>query len=433
MRVAYDVSQMGIGYRHLEARTGIFRVAESLAYGLKNSHECELFFCTSGSSQNLTGAFDYLISNPEFLEIPLIGASQGVTWEMKRYLHRNLMNTHLGIRKTSDPQRVILRLRRKILHHATLLAEIFDTPNYADKFTALDIYHSPFQPIPEYIKNIRHIKKFLTIHDLIPILYPHFFTAKEEKNFTHQALASLEDGSWVLCVSESTKNDLCNHLKRLDPNKVFVTHLAASDLFYPCLNSSQSKSIYEKYGIPDAPYVLSLSTLEPRKNIKHALQCFFQLIQQENIPDLNFVLAGGKGWKFDDIFSELSDNPKLKQRVILTGYVADEDLAALYTNALAFIYVSFYEGFGLPPLEAMQCGTPVITSNTSSLPEVVGNAGIMVNPTDINALCESISAVYNSMSLRERMSLQSIEQSKKFSWERCTQETISAYKESLNT
>ena len=219
----------------------------------------------------------------------------------------------------------------------------------------------------------------------------------------------------------------------INPDRVVVTHWAASELFYLCDNDSEIESVKKKYQIPDAPYVLSLSTLEPRKNIDHTIRCFARLVEQENIHDLYLVLVGTKGWDFEKIFEELANSPKLKDRIIITGYVDDEDLAPLYSGAMAFVYPSFYEGFGLPPLEAMQCGVPVITSNTSSLPEVVGGAGIMVAPTDADALAQSMLDLYNNSDLREQMSFNSIEQAKKFSWQKCTQQTIDAYKAALNS
>ena len=144
------------------------------------------------------------------------------------------------------------------------------------------------------------------------------------------------------------------------------------------------------------------------------------------------MLVGTQGWDYNDIFEEIFKHEDIKKRIIITGYIPDEDLAALYSGALAFVYPSFYEGFGLPHLEAMQCGVPVITSNTCSLPEVVGDAGIMVDPTDADALCHSMLEIYNKSSLREAMSLKSIERAKQFSWEKCTQETLAAYKTALS-
>lgn len=121
-----------------------------------------------------------------------------------------------------------------------------------------------------------------------------------------------------------------------------------------------------------------------------------------------------------------------EERIILTGYVADEDLAPLYSSALAFIYISLYEGFGLPPLEAMQCGTAVITSNRSSLPEVVGEVGIILNPFDEDGACQAVLELYCNAALREQMSGCSIERSRQFSWDRCVRETIAAYQIALN-
>jgi glycosyltransferase involved in cell wall biosynthesis len=293
------------------------------------------------------------------------------------------------------------------------------------------IYHSPFEKFPLEVKKSRHLKKFLTVYDLIPILYPHFFDFNED-SIVKDAISSLDSESWVLSISHATKNDLCNYSTAINPDKVIVTHLAASNSFYPFDDQQKSQEICQKYNIPDAPYILSLSTLEPRKNIDHTIHCFLKLVQQEKLSDLNLVLVGTKGWNYDKIFAEISNNSHLEDRIIVTGYVADEDLAPLYSGALAFVYPSFYEGFGLPPLEAMQCGVPVITSNTSSLPEVVGDAGIMLDPKDEDSLCHSLLNLYNDENLRASMAEQSLKQAKKFSWEKCTQETINAYKIALN-
>lgn len=242
----------------------------------------------------------------------------------------------------------------------------------------------------------------------------------------------LEPDDWIICVSHSTKNDLCNYRNSIDSFHVFVTHLAASEIFYPCHNSEEICSIKKKFQIPDVPYILSLNTLEPRKNIAHTIRCFVKLVEQEKIKDLCLVIVGRKGWGYDDICAELSSFSSLRERIIITGYVANENLAALYSDAVAFVFPSFYEGFGLPPLEAMQCGVPVITSNTSSLPEVVGDAGIMVSPADGDALCQSMLEIYRNPSLQKTMSMKSIEQAKKISWQKCTQETIHAYKTALS-
>lgn len=434
MKILYDISWLGIGNSYPPARTGIFRVIENLVYGLKNSQECDLILCTQGASTRLCDFLDYLESHPELAGVSL--SYEGRDVKFRRSLYKLYRKLNQKLDKTPDsqnwlPETLMLRSFRKVLTYVTQSAEYFYRPISLNSLAEADIYHSPYEPIPDEIrKAASHIENFLTVHDLIPIIHPEFF--ESNKDTVEKAILSLHRKSWVLCVSQSTKDDLCNYSSMIDPAQVFVTHLAASKLFYPCSDFQQIKAIRDKYRIPNVPYILSLSTLEPRKNIDHTIRCFFQLIQQEKIQDLNLVLVGTKGWRYDKIFAEISSNSILKDRIILTGYVADEDLAAIYSGALAFVYPSFYEGFGLPPLEAMQCGVPVITSNTSSLPEVVGDAGIMLDPKDADQLCHSLLQLYNQPSWRQSMSRKSLEQVKKFSWEKCTQQTLAAYKTALS-
>jgi glycosyltransferase involved in cell wall biosynthesis len=300
-----------------------------------------------------------------------------------------------------------------------------------DDLTRADIYHSPFYPIPRQARAASRIKKFLTVYDLIPVLYPSFFEPADNRRFL-EIIGSLEPESFALCISDSTKADLCNYRADLDPARVFVTHPAASELFYHCADASLQDAVRRKYNIPEGvPYLLSLSTFEPRKNINQVIKCFARLIKEQNIKDLRLVLVGTRGWDYDTIFGALSSFDISQDYIILTGYVEDEDLAVLYSGALAFVYLSLYEGFGLPPLEAMQCGTPVITSNTSSLPEVVGDAGIMIDPKDEDAICQSMLEVYKDSALRANMARKSIERARSFSWEKCTRETIDSYRRAL--
>jgi len=426
MKVIYDISVLGMGYYHPRTRTGVFRVVENLASGLVNSDEIDLNFCASFSLESVNQSIDYLQSNPKFSDLSFIAP----TWQ--KNAHKKITKLIENINKQNQIS-ITSKVLRLILY-STINKIDRNTKIVSNKLLAnVELFHSPFYPIPEYCQLSKKIKKILTVHDLIPILYPQFFEFQED-HLVKKALHSLKPDNWVTCVSHATKNALCNYLPTIDPAQVIVTHLAASKLFYPCNNHQEIEFIKNKYQIPnDVNYILSLSTLEPRKNIDHTIRCFAKLVEQENIEDLYLVLVGTKGWDYGKIFNELSNLSTLKARIIVTGYVADEDLAALYSNALAFVYPSFYEGFGLPPLEAMQCGVPVITSNTSSLPEVVGEAGIMLNPTDTDALCQSMLQIYSQPSLQKIMSLKSLEQAKQFSWQKCTQQTIDAYKTALSS
>lgn len=425
MKVLYDITVLGMGHVIPRAKTGVFRVAENLAYGLKEIEECELEFCVSSIPDYLFASFNYLDFNTKLgaVSLPHSWKSKRQFWDFQNRLNLQI-GASQGLRKNS------LRVIRKLVGSTGQIYRRNYNPIEPKSISRSNIYHSPFHPIPEQIRTANHLQKFLSVMDLIPILFPDFFEF-DESGTIKEAINSLDPESWVSCISHSTKEDLCNYTKLIDPSRVFVTHLAASELFYPCTNSQYFEYICEKYKIPNAPYILSLSTLEPRKNIDHIIRSYVQLVEQEKLQDLHLVLVGTKGWKYDKIYAELSNNLILKDRIIVTGYIADEDLASLYSNALAFVYPSFYEGFGLPPLEAMQCGIPVITSNTSSLPEVVGGAGIMLNPKDVDGMCQSLLKLYSQPDLRQEMARKSIEQAEKFSWEKCVQETVAAYKLAL--
>jgi len=423
MKVVYDISVLGCGHYQPTARTGVFRVVENIARGLAASKECDLTFCSSLSLEALNQTIDYLKSTDWGEDIPFLSTGRS------KDLHKELSKIVTIINK-EEPVSLLMKISRRVLLYGIRLIEANFSPLSRKALLGKDIFHSPYFALPEESKNVNRLKRVLTVYDLIPILYSQFFELNS-KGF-YEILNSLTPRDWVICISQATKNDLCNYRTDLDAGRVFLTQLAASELFYRCEDFSEIASVRKKYQIPDSPYILSLSTLEPRKNIAHTIRCFAKTVQQENLKDLHLVLVGTKGWDYNEIFEEISKYEDIKKRIIITGYVADEDLAALYSGALAFVYPSFYEGFGLPPLEAMQCGVPVITSNTSSLPEVVGDAGITVAPTDADALCHSMLEIYNKPSLREAMSLKSIDRAKQFSWEKCTQETFAAYKTALS-
>jgi glycosyltransferase involved in cell wall biosynthesis len=292
----------------------------------------------------------------------------------------------------------------------------------------VDVFHSTFYPLPSDLRS-RDLVRFLTVYDLIPLLYPELFAGNPSaRHVLARAIASISGGDWVICISESTKRDLCQYAG-IRAEQVFVAPLAASpDLFHPVQDHDAAAARRQRYGLPSEPYVLTVNTIEPRKNLALAIRAFARLIEQEGIRDLRLVLVGPKGWDYNGVLGAIQEFPRVRDRVILSGYIPDKDLATVYSGAMMFLYPSLYEGFGLPPLEAMQCGLPVITSNTSSLPEVVGDAGITVAPTDEDAVSESILRLYWDRGLREALAAKSLERSRQFSWDRCTQDTVAAYK-----
>ncbi len=434
MNTLYDISVLALGFSKPLARTGVTRVIENVAEHLALQSECNLKFCCSIHPAWIEDSVKYLQTNKKLSRVQFSIPPEDLKYETtkKRF-------ELIEVVENANNLSIKEKLKNKILIRALWMKEKFGDFKensayliHPNDLKEANIYHSTFFPIPKQVRDAKKKKEFLTIYDLIPILYPQY-AEKEMRVLIKEVVESITPKTWVFCISKATRNDLLNYLgKSANPDRVLVTELAASHLFYRSNDADKHTEVKNKYNIPDAPYILSVCTLEPRKNIDQVIKGFVRMVHQEKMPDLNLILVGAAGWMFDKIFEEIEASAGIKSRIIITGFVADEDLAALYTDALMFVYPSFYEGFGLPPLEAMQCGTPVITSNTSSLPEVVGDAGIMIAPTDLDALCEAMLSIYKSPFLREDLSRRSLERANKFSWEKCAQATVDAYKLSLS-
>ena len=409
-------------------RSGLIRTAENLLLSLADQQEVDITLCASLSFEVLQYSKQYA------------GQHAALEFAGGEYF-RSRFYLQIGNGKLPPLQKRI-RSRQAVAKLLRRMLEVKFNPLQGVNIANFDVYHSPYHALPRHIRKMRQIPSFLTVHDIIPLIRPEYFGLPEQFSGRHfdkeynlfAAVKSLDPESWIICPSRATRNDLCNYAGRnIDHLKTTIIPWAASSLFYPCSDRERFQRIRRTYNLPEGPYLLSLSTLEPRKNIEMVIRSFVQLVRQENLPDLSLVLAGGRGWQYENIFKAIENSGNIKNRIVLTGYVADKDLASLYSNAMAFVYPSFYEGFGLPPLEAMQCGLPVITSNTSSLPEVVENAGLMMAPNDDDALCHHILSLYKDNQLRKTQSEKALRQSEKFSWEACGRQTAAAYRRALST
>lgn len=418
MQILFDISVLGSGYQNPLARTGVFRVVEQLAAGLVASGDCQVTFCASRYNRSQCSGYLSSVNNRTPLAQPCPPWLSGI------YDRIDPVDGTIGGGSCSV-------YRSRLLGLAYSLGLRCLSPVDESALAAADIYHSPFDPLPRSLRRTgTRSLPFLTVYDLIPLKYPRLFPEFGAR-MMRERLASCNERTTYLCISEATRRDLCELFPAIDPARTVVTPLAASDLFRPCDSADEIGSVKARYGVPaDAGYLLSVCTLEPRKNLQQTIASFARLVRQEHIEDLWLVLTGTEGWD-DGAITRAIDASGVKERIISTGFVPDEALPALYGGAVAFVYPSLYEGFGLPPLEAMQCGTPVITSNTSSLPEVVGDAGIMVDPADGDALCQGMLELYRSPELRREMSRKGLLRAAEFSWERTVRETISAYHEAI--
>ena len=261
----------------------------------------------------------------------------------------------------------------------------------------------------------------LTIHDLIPQLLPehHKLLNRWYLNWTMPLYCSRADH--IIAVSEATRRDLLATY-HLPPEKVTVIHEAASPRFRP-----QTESAHERvrgvYGLPEE-YLLYVGTIEPRKNLERLLEAWTPLRQAGECPPL--VIVGKRGWLSDSFYAALEASP-VREDIILTGYVQDADLPVVYSAATVFVWPSLYEGFGLPPLEAMACGTPVVCADASSMPEVVGDAALLFDPQDAASLQAQIRRVAGAADFRKELRRRGYSQCAQFSWSRTAQETIAVY------
>lgn len=433
INIVYDITILGESSVSLASRTGVFRVVENILTILAKSGRFNILLYPG--KMNYWECLEYLKNNkninrceryvPKCLFIHLIfGRSI------------NFLFSRINKSTVKAFEKVSLKILCKflrLLHHLFLKISVAWEHGRKKKiFSKFDIYHTSLYPVPHLIKKMQTIKRFITVFDIIPILHPEFFT----DGINHplrKMITELNANDFILSISKATKTDLCEYNKEIDPDHVHVTYLAASEEFKPCKSADIIREIKNKYNIPhDARYVLSVATLEPRKNLSALIKSFRELLFSEKMSDLYLVLTGAIGWKCEHLFEEIDNSKEVSEKIILTGYVADDDLSPLYSGAMVFVYPSMYEGFGLPPLEAMQCGTPVITSDTSSLPEVVGDAGIMFDQYDIKSISNSILTIYNNDELREKLSKKSLERASIFSWDKTAEQTVQAYKKAIS-
>ena len=279
----------------------------------------------------------------------------------------------------------------------------------------ITFFIAPFGVSPSEIISIRTIKQVHIIYDLIAIHYPEYFS-EEGAIEVKSIIDSLSTDTIIFAISEYTKNDLLSYRKDLTPEQITVIPLAADQKFIPYIDRDKRISMFTKYSIPQAPYILSLATLEIRKNMETVIDAYYEYLKQNPDSEVNLVLAGMSGWKLQEVEKKVKQHKALSDRIIFTGFIDDNDLPALYSGALCFVYLSRYEGFGLPPLEAMACGVPVITSNNSSLPEVVGDAGLMFDCDDYQSVANAIHNICTDKEYQNELSRKSLEHSKLFNW-----------------
>lgn len=289
----------------------------------------------------------------------------------------------------------------------------------------LSLFHSQYV-LPPFIP----CKKLLTIHDILYESHPEFFPEYHRRLLKFFIPFSARKADRIISVSEFTKQEIMKYYG-VPEEKITVIYEGASDRFAPIKDKDLIFSVLERYGIKKK-YILFVGRIEPRKNIIGLLKAF-DYVKKRGKKDFCLVIVG----KQDKIFQEKELFDRIKELqldadVIFTGGVSEDDLPVLYNGAEVMVYPAFAEGFGLPVLEAMACGTPVITSNTTSLPEVTGDAAILINPNSYEEIGESLEKLLSNQLLRKELSEKGLKRAKKFSWAEAAKKTIEVYKEVLS-
>jgi glycosyltransferase involved in cell wall biosynthesis len=315
-------------------------------------------------------------------------------------------------------QRKTLRSRTEVVYHDLIWNHVI-LPGKVRR-AGIDLLHMPANIMPVFSP----CPTVVSIQDTLPVTAPQHFTFW----WSHYARIfmplSARRAALILTNSEASKQDIVRYF-RVPPEKVIVTYLAASPRFRP-VSEAEIAAVKQKYRLDS--FILSVCTLEPRKNMNRLVQAF-ALLRRAGV-DYQLIHVGAKGWLYNDSLAEVQ-RLGVGEAVRFLGHVPVDDLVKLYNAASVFVYPSLYEGFGIPLLEAMGCGCPVVTSNGSSLPEVAGEAGILVDPHDVGQLAAAIRHVLDDPVLAAEMRQKGFTRARLFSWERCAGETLDAYRQVL--
>ncbi len=420
----YDATILCCGLYASAARSGIYVASYEILRSLLSRGDMRIDLYVT--PERVQGIQKYLEDHPELADavisdIPLRNDGAGSTERVLESFARpqSLVPDSVAIRLIWFAYRSV---RWLLIRLARMLKQFERGRVHAAFRRRYDVFFSPVYVAPEEIVASGLPRRYV-LYDTIPMLFPQFYTHEREEMWTSVLARKLTAEDRCFAISECTKRDFLRFSPNLRAENVDVIPLAAAERFYPCADQARRETVLRKYKLPtDRRYFLSLCTIEPRKNLPFVLRAFAEFAKADR--DTVLVLAGG-GWpayheEWESILMSVSE---VRDRVFQPGYIADEDLAPLYSGARAFVYMSLYEGFGLPPLEAMQCGTPVITSNVSSIPEVVGDAAMTVAPDDLVGAVKSMRRMAAEDELCEAFRKKGIDRARRFSWA-CAAEII---------
>jgi len=344
---------------------------------------------------------------------------------VKLKLFFNAKNQKPDVRFLENRKNVEFYFFRYPNKYFSFTTRLLGFPKVDNMIGGADVFFNPhfiFSPVTKKCKTV------ITFHDLSFERYPEFFDAKRKIwHFSNFPKKQAKKADRLIAVSRSTALDLYD-IYKINPKKIFVIYSGINKMFFEDEPPEKLNKIRSKYYLPDH-FILFLSTIEPRKNAVSAIKAF-ELFQQLYAKmhngvksDVRLVIAGKPGWLYKEIFQTIRYS-KFRKDIVYAGFIDDEDKPSLYRLAKLFVYPSIYEGFGFPPLEAMASGTPVITSRISSLPEIAGDAALLVDPFDIQHIARAMTKVTQDRSFSNELRERGIRQAGKFSWAKCAEDTL---------
>ena len=283
----------------------------------------------------------------------------------------------------------------------------------------LELFHGTNYEVPLW----RQCPSVVTVHDLSLMLHPATHEQGAVARSRRRLPLMVRTADAIIAPTESVRREICEHFK-VDGEKVFAVPEAARTSFQP-VQFAETQAVRRRLGVGD-DFLLAVGTIEPRTNLSRLVDAFEEVTRRQPEKDLQLVVAGGAGWLSESIFQRIEQSPA-RTRIVLTDYLEDDDLRALYSSCRAFVYPSIYEGFGLPPLEAMACGAPVIASRIPTLLETLDDAAHFFDPQSAGELAEAIIQVTTNHDLRQRLITTGLQQAAKFSWERTARLTLEVY------
>lgn len=433
VKILFDSLVLAQANRSAVARGGIYRYSSQLlaAFNAQNSNNDFWRF------QIIPFCSDQLLNWAARREIDKILEKRNLNLQTKGRIETNTFSQPMPLKLSAESPQCLRLLLRMAYRKAANSKWVQRQAEYRldaciKKTNPKDIiYHTPFQTVPQLIRN-KGIKRIaVTIHDMLPVKHPEFFTKETVKNF-ESLLTQLQSSDHVICVSESTRRDFQDLNLPIPLHQIHVTPLAADPGMVRVTDLDTLNRLRQSLRIrPTDRIILSLCTLEPRKNLSTLISAFELLRHQSGGDSVKLILAGALGWKTNEL-RERIETSLASSAIIITGHIPEGCLASIYSIADVFVYPSLYEGFGLPPLEAMQCGTPVVVGNTSSLPEVVGNGAVMIDPRSVLEMATAIEKLLSSSERRKDFSNRGLARASQFSWNHTAQLTANLYHSILN-